>query len=140
VYRNWVHTEEISYTYHDKSGRLRHFSSIVAQPTDRKAAVQIDEISLPGSKMFEIQSLQETQKKIKELEKKIKDLEKRIPQRYPDVRYLNYRSRKRILVSIKKNAACMQPVYLDRLVKKSSYPNLIYYMARITGSVCVLSC
>jgi hypothetical protein len=124
VYRNWVHTEEISYTYHDKSGRLRHFSSIVAQPTDRNAALQVEEISPPLSKVYEIQSLQEAQKKIKELERKISDLEKRIPQRYPDVKYLNYRSRKRILVSIKKST-CMQPVSLDRSGKKSPYHNLL---------------
>jgi hypothetical protein len=122
VYRNWVHTEEISYTYHDKSGRLRHFSSVVAQPTDRKAAVQIDEILPPGSKMFEIQSLQEAQKKIKELEKKVRDLEKRIPQRYPDVRYLNYRSRKRILVSIKKILHVCSQCILTGLSKSHHTP------------------
>jgi hypothetical protein len=139
VYRNWVHTEEVSYTYHDKSGRLRHFSSIVAQPTHWNAAVQVNEISPPGSKVHEFQSLQEAQKKIKELEKRVKDLEKRIPQRYPDVKYLNYRSRKRILVSIK-NTACMQPVHLYMVVEKSPYPNLIYHMARVTGFVCILPC
>jgi peptidoglycan hydrolase CwlO-like protein len=102
VYKNWVHTEEISYTYHDKSGRLSHFNNIVDQTTHQYAAAQDNEISAPGSKIHEVQSLQEAQKKIKELERRIKGLEKRIPQRYPDVKYLNYRSRKRILVSIKK--------------------------------------
>lgn len=101
AYRTWVHREEISYTYHDKSGRLRHFNNIVAQTTQLYAATKVSEILPPGSNVHEIQSLQETQKNIKELTKKIKELEKRIPQRYPDVKYLNYRSRKRILVSIK---------------------------------------
>lgn len=119
VYKNWVHTEEISYTYHDKSGRLRHFNNIVAQPTHQYTAAQVNEILPPGSKVHEIQNLQEVWKKIKELAKKMKELEKRIPQRYPDVKYLNYRSRKRILVSTK-NTACTQPVQLRKMVEKST--------------------
>ncbi|PNF40856.1 UDP-glucuronic acid decarboxylase 1, partial [Cryptotermes secundus] len=95
VYKNWVHTEEISYTYHDKSGRLRHFNDIVPHTTHQYAAAQVNEISPPG----DIHSFQEVWKKIKELAKKMKVLEKRIPQRYPDVKYLNYRSRKRILIT-----------------------------------------
>lgn len=102
VYKNWVHTEEISYTYHDKSGRLRRFNDIVSQTTHQYAAAQVNDISPPGSKVHEIHSFEEVWKKIKELAKKMKVLEKRIPQRYPDVKYLNYRSRKRILVSTKK--------------------------------------
>jgi predicted Holliday junction resolvase-like endonuclease len=90
LYRNWVYTEEISYTYHDKSGRLYN---TVEETTHQYPAA--------GREVHEFQQLQEAQKKIKELEKRIGDLEKRIPQRYPDVKYLNYRSRKRILVSIK---------------------------------------
>jgi peptidoglycan hydrolase CwlO-like protein len=96
LYKNWVYTEEVSYAYNDKSARLYHFNNIVEETTHH-----YPEIPAADSKMREVQSLEEAQKQIKELEKKIKDLEKRIPQRYPDVKYLNYRSRKRILVSIK---------------------------------------
>lgn len=47
---------------------------------------------------YEYKDLQEAQKRIKELEAKLRKLEARIPQKYPDVKFLNYRSRKRILV------------------------------------------
>lgn len=48
---------------------------------------------------YEYKDLQEAQKRIKELEAKLRKLEARIPQKYPDVKFLNYRSRKRILVT-----------------------------------------
>lgn len=98
MYKNWVYTEEISYTYHDKPARF-HFNNVVEHATHQYPAVEINENQTPDGKAYEIRNLQEAQKKIRELENKIKDLEKRIPQRYPDVKYLNYRSRKRILVS-----------------------------------------
>lgn len=44
--------------------------------------------------------LEQTKLKIKELEFKIQLLEDRIPKKYPDVTYLNYKNRKRILVRI----------------------------------------
>lgn len=43
--------------------------------------------------------LNEAKSKIEQLEKKIAILEGRIPQKYPDVKYLGYKDRKRILVS-----------------------------------------
>lgn len=43
--------------------------------------------------------LQIAQSKINELEYKIQQLEDRIPRKYPDVTYLNYKNRKRILVT-----------------------------------------
>jgi peptidoglycan hydrolase CwlO-like protein len=91
LYRSWVYTEEISYSYHDDKSRKLY--NTVEQTTHQYPAA--------FGEVHKIQSLQETQRQIKELENKIKDLEKRIPQRYPDVKYLNYRSRKRILVSIR---------------------------------------
>jgi Tfp pilus assembly protein PilO len=100
LYKNWVYTEEIFNTYRDKSGRSYHFNGIVEQATLQLSAVEINENQTPDSKVHEIPNLQEAQKKIRELEKRVKDLEKRIPQKYPDVKYLNYRSRKRILVSV----------------------------------------
>lgn len=44
--------------------------------------------------------LNEAYKKIETLEEKIMSLEGRMPKTYPDVRFLNYLSRKRILVCI----------------------------------------
>lgn len=44
------------------------------------------------------QELKEAKARIEQLEKKIAILEGRIPQKYPDVKYLGYKERKRILV------------------------------------------
>ena len=44
------------------------------------------------------QLLQEASDRIQELEKKILALESQVPKSYPDVKFLNYLSRKRILV------------------------------------------
>lgn len=85
LYRSWAYTEKVSYSYHDDK------SEKVYNTVEQTMSQYPD----TGS-----ENLQGAQRQIKELEKKIKDLEKRIPQRYPDVKYLNYRSRKRILVSV----------------------------------------
>lgn len=44
--------------------------------------------------------LDEAKSRIMELESRIKEMESRIPRKYPDVTFLNYKNRKRILVSI----------------------------------------
>ena len=72
----------------------------MGQTTHQFTTAENKQVPASDLRSHDIQDLQEAQKRIRELEKKIKDLEKRIPQRYPDVKYLNYRSRKRILVSI----------------------------------------
>ena len=46
----------------------------------------------------EINNLYEAKRRIRELEEKLASLEFRIPKKFPDVKFLNYRSRKRILV------------------------------------------
>lgn len=48
----------------------------------------------------EINNLYEAKMRIRELEEKLANLELRIPKKFPDVKFLNYHSRKRILVSI----------------------------------------
>lgn len=45
------------------------------------------------------QELLEAKSRIEQLEKKIAILEGRMPQKYPEVKYLGYKERKRILVS-----------------------------------------
>lgn len=47
----------------------------------------------------DINSIEEAKNKIRELEIRIKQLEGGNPRRFPDVKFLNYRTRKRILVS-----------------------------------------
>ncbi len=60
--------------------------------------------------------LEQTKLKIKELELKLQLLEDRIPKKYPDVTYLNYKSRKRILVCL----ANRRPTFSDFLQKNFS--------------------
>lgn len=50
------------------------------------------------NKGISISSLEEAQKRILELEEKLAALEVRIPKKYPEIKFLNYHSRKRILV------------------------------------------
>lgn len=47
----------------------------------------------------DITSLDEALDKIKALEQRLKDIEYRIPKKYPEVNFLTYKDRKRILVS-----------------------------------------
>lgn len=47
----------------------------------------------------DINTIEEAKNKIRELEIRIKQLEGGNPRRFPDVKFLNYRTRKRILVS-----------------------------------------
>lgn len=47
-----------------------------------------------------LEEMHEAKKQILELQRKIQELEARIPRKYPDVTFLNYKNRKRILVSV----------------------------------------
>lgn len=47
----------------------------------------------------DIKSLDEALVKIKDLEQRLKDIEYRIPKKYPEVKFLTFKDRKRILVS-----------------------------------------
>ena len=47
----------------------------------------------------DITSLEEALLKIKNLEHRLKEIEFRIPQKYPEVNFLTFKDRKRILVS-----------------------------------------
>ena len=51
-----------------------------------------------GSTNYE---LKKAHQRIKELERKVDQLESRIPQKFTDVKFLNYQMRKRILVMFK---------------------------------------
>lgn len=48
--------------------------------------------------------------KIEQLENKMQGFEERIKKPYPNVKYLNYRSKKRILVRSKKKYPCPNPL------------------------------
>lgn len=45
-----------------------------------------------------VKNMDEAKKRIFELESKLRELEARMPKKHPDVRFLNYQARKRILV------------------------------------------
>ncbi|EDS38783.1 dtdp-glucose 4-6-dehydratase [Culex quinquefasciatus] len=53
-----------------------------------------------GSKDGHIDEVHQAKQQILALERKIQELEGRIPRKYPDVTFLNYKNRKRILVPI----------------------------------------
>lgn len=65
----------------------------------RSAKTNFQHISNEDQLAAKYSELQDAQRKIVELEYKIKELEHRIPRKYPDVTYLNYKNRKRILIT-----------------------------------------
>lgn len=62
---------------------------------EKKIKMEMNNVADEGTK----RELQEAKTRIEQLEKKLAILEGRIPQKYPDVQYLGYKERKRILVS-----------------------------------------
>lgn len=87
IYKTFVTTESV---------HVPHVPEL--QPNSIKEThQQIDHDNELDNKYTE---LEQTKLKIKELELKIQLLEDRIPKKYPDVTYLNYKNRKRILVRI----------------------------------------
>lgn len=89
-YLNWALTEQI---YVDENLKLfEKTKSDVHHLIDNKIYDTADHIK-------QARNMEEASKKIKHLEGKIKQLESRIPKQFPDVKFLNYRERKRILVS-----------------------------------------
>lgn len=78
------------------------YSSLIANKQHKAAAQsyhatdQIDDIELKSS----YSELNDARKRLRSLEVKIKSLENRMAKKYPDVLFLNYKNRKRILVSV----------------------------------------
>lgn len=54
-----------------------------------------------------ITNLHDALEKIQELEKRLRDIEYRIPKKYPEVEFLTYKDRKRILVSVELLFLCI---------------------------------
>lgn len=101
VYHNWVHARGIDMPensvlkVHRNSKRLREDMTFNNDLPDHVAQNSV------SGKQFEsdIKSLEEARNKIKELELRIKQLEGVSVRRFPDVKFLNYRTRKRILIT-----------------------------------------
>lgn len=78
------------------------YSSLIANKQQKVAAQSfhannhIDDSELKSN----YDELKDARKRLRSLEMKIKSLENRMAKTYPDVSFLNYKNRKRILVSI----------------------------------------
>ncbi|XP_077293636.1 UDP-xylose synthase [Arctopsyche grandis] len=75
-------------------------------PNDAREQLRLDDFEPQVDKTVnrrmvetDITDLADAKKKIADLEAKLESLEIRIPKKYPDVKYLNYKLRKRILVT-----------------------------------------
>ncbi|XP_076044465.1 UDP-xylose synthase [Oratosquilla oratoria] len=65
-----------------------------------KRLAEIDSTGLKEDKdASEIKDIKDAQNKIEELENRLKEMEYRIPKKYPDVQFLTYKDRKRILIT-----------------------------------------
>lgn len=100
--KSWTQTEEL-YSYNRERPKREDFRDVTF---NEEKPVPHKEIPPPvpvapvvRTKTDENRQLAEAQHRIRELEAKLRRLELRVPQRYPDVKFLNYRSRKRILVT-----------------------------------------
>lgn len=74
-------------------------------PNDAREQLRLDDFEPQVDKIVnrrmveaDVTDLADAKKKIADLEAKLESLEIRIPKKYPDVKYLNYKLRKRILV------------------------------------------
>lgn len=85
-YLNWAQTQQI---YIDEN--LKYFQKTSEHDTKNEERVVANE-NKPSHN-------EDGSRKMKYLERKIKQLESRIPKQFPDVMFLNYRSRKRILIT-----------------------------------------
>lgn len=70
-------------------------------PNDAREQIKPYEIEaeLKANRNNDIMDLEQAKQKIRELEEKISAMEIRLPKQHPDVLYLNYKARKRILVT-----------------------------------------
>ncbi|KAK7866089.1 hypothetical protein R5R35_013584 [Gryllus longicercus] len=95
---NWSQTEDI-YDYNRDRTRREDFRDGNHRSEVQKSGPDVTN-SIGGAQKTEgSQQLADAQHRIRELEAKLRRLELRVPQRFPDVKFLNYKSRKRILVT-----------------------------------------
>ncbi|XP_045136748.1 UDP-glucuronic acid decarboxylase 1-like [Portunus trituberculatus] len=79
--------EEVAYV----DDKARHYSEIGPE--------RLPSLSPSAKEHQDIKSLDEALLKIKDLERRLKDIEFRIPKKYPEVNFLTFKDRKRILVT-----------------------------------------
>ncbi|XP_046393241.1 UDP-glucuronic acid decarboxylase 1 [Ischnura elegans] len=86
VYRKWVVSAEIE-------SNIKSSALVDSVPKLADGNLKEAERESP------VYDVDEARKRIRELEGKLRELEARIPNKFPDVKFLGYRSRKRILVT-----------------------------------------
>ncbi|XP_059619001.1 UDP-glucuronic acid decarboxylase 1 [Phlebotomus argentipes] len=84
LYRSWASTVSV------KKGSATPGDAVVEVLSEPHAQETADSLT---------RQLEATRRRVAQLERKILDLETRIPIKYPDVKYLNYKNRRRILVT-----------------------------------------
>ncbi|XP_068086517.1 UDP-glucuronic acid decarboxylase 1 [Anabrus simplex] len=94
--KNWLQAEEIYQYRNEHRHQYEPVQNEIKEVTNAELQTSQKEIHRSDDNY---RDLQEAQKRIQELESKLRRLESRIPQRYPDVKFLNYRARKRILIT-----------------------------------------
>ncbi|XP_034232474.1 UDP-glucuronic acid decarboxylase 1 [Thrips palmi] len=102
VYHNWVHAKELDMLGNGvvKVHRSKHLrEDILYGDRDGVTAISLSHNANQKPVDGNIKDLDEAKAKIRELEMRIKLLEGGNPRRFPDVKFLNYRTRKRILVT-----------------------------------------
>ncbi|XP_049288572.1 UDP-glucuronic acid decarboxylase 1 [Anopheles funestus] len=80
--------------------KLRSFRKGPSVMKNRRIDPLHDDLTLDDPEQeTRLNELHEAKRQILELERKIQELEGRIPRKYPDVTFLNYKNRKRILIT-----------------------------------------
>lgn len=87
--------EELVYSFDSNK-----YSSLISSKQQRIAAQNVHDNNVAdGELASSYNELNDARQRLRLLEMKIKTLENRIAKKYPDVSFLNYKNRKRILVS-----------------------------------------
>ncbi|KAK3929115.1 UDP-glucuronic acid decarboxylase 1 [Frankliniella fusca] len=101
VYHNWVNAREVgvldnaAFEVHRRNRYFRNEPTYQESMTDQVAQNLLDRKKSEDN----VLDLEEAKKKIRELEMRIRQLEGGNTRRFPDVKFLNYRTRKRILIT-----------------------------------------
>uniref|UniRef100_A0A7G3AB15 UDP-glucuronic acid decarboxylase 1 n=1 Tax=Lutzomyia longipalpis TaxID=7200 RepID=A0A7G3AB15_LUTLO len=85
LYRTWA--SSIGGGVKESATQEDQIAGVLPEPLPREDAENV------------VQELERTRRRMAQLERKIQELEARIPVKYPDVKYLNYKNRRRILVT-----------------------------------------
>lgn len=94
LYKSFV-SEELMYSFDSNK-----YSSLISSKQQRSAAQSFNSINdvVDGELASSYNELNDARQRLRLLEMKIQTLENRIAKKYPDVLFLNYKNRKRILV------------------------------------------